>query len=85
MILLNRVMEKVHEKEAEIINCDITIVAQKPKLAPYIPAMRQVVASALNCQDSNVNIKATTTERLGFEGNEEGISAQAVCLLKVKA
>ena len=84
MILLERVMGKVHERDAEIINCDITIVAQKPKLAPYIHTMRQVVASAINCPESNVNIKATTTERLGFEGKEEGISAQAVCLLKVK-
>ena len=84
MILLERVMGKVHERDAEIINCDITIVAQKPKLAPYIYTMRQVVASAINCPESNVNIKATTTERLGFEGKEEGISAQAVCLLKVK-
>lgn len=83
MILLNRVMEKVHERESEIVNCDITIVAQKPKLAPYIPMMRQKVAAALGCKDINVNIKATTTEGLGFEGQEEGISAQAVCLVKM--
>lgn len=83
MILLNRVMEKVQERESEIVNCDITIVAQKPKLAPYIPTMRQKLAEALGCQDIDVNIKATTTEGLGFEGKEEGISAQAVCLLKM--
>lgn len=81
MLLLEEVMKKAREKNAFIVNCDITVTAQKPKLAPYIPDMRKNVAAALGCDEANVNIKATTTERLGFEGREEGISAQAVCLL----
>jgi 2-C-methyl-D-erythritol 2,4-cyclodiphosphate synthase len=63
-------------------NTDITIVAQKPKLLPFIPQMVHSVAEALVINESAVNVKATTTEKLGFEGREEGISAYAVCLLK---
>ncbi len=62
-------------------NADITIAAQRPKLAPYIPAMRKNIAKALDVPLDYVSVKATTTERLGFEGEEKGISAQAVCLL----
>lgn len=81
MVLLEEVMAKVREKNAKIVNCDITIVAQKPKLSTYIPEMRKNVAKALGCDESCVNVKATTTEKLGFEGEELGISAQAVCLI----
>jgi 2-C-methyl-D-erythritol 2,4-cyclodiphosphate synthase len=62
-------------------NADITIVAQKPKLAPYIPQMIRNISDLLQCSPSQISIKATTTEKLGFEGRGEGISAQAVCLL----
>ena len=62
-------------------NIDATIIAQKPKMAPHIPAMRENVARALGIEESQINIKATTEEGLGFTGTGEGISSQAVCLL----
>jgi 2-C-methyl-D-erythritol 2,4-cyclodiphosphate synthase len=64
-----------------IVNVDATIIAQQPKIAPYIPAMCEAIASILGVEPSHVNIKATTTERLGFVGREEGIAAEAVCLI----
>jgi 2-C-methyl-D-erythritol 2,4-cyclodiphosphate synthase len=82
MKLLDAVMEKITAAGFRPINADVTILAQKPKLAPYIPAMAENLASALQLPLSCVNVKATTTEHLGFEGREEGISAQAVCLLQ---
>ena len=62
-------------------NADVTIVAQKPKLAGFIPRMRENLAAALDVSVDCANVKATTTERMGFEGEETGISAHAVCLL----
>ena len=82
ILLLKEVILKVHKAGYEFINADITIAAQKPKLAPYIPGMVQNVCKVLSCNPEQINIKATTTEKLGFEGREEGISAQAVCLLQ---
>ena len=79
MLLLERVMKIVREHGYGVANVDVTIVAQKPKLAAYIPAMRENLARALGTDA--VNVKATTTERMGFEGEELGISAQAVALL----
>ena len=79
MLLLERVMKIVREHGYGVANADVTIVAQKPKLAAYIPAMRENLARALGTDA--VNVKATTTERMGFEGEEIGISAQAVALL----
>ena len=79
MKLLERVMEIVRERGYEVGNVDVTIVAQKPKLAPFMQAMRENLIRALDCDQ--VNVKATTTERMGFEGEELGISAQAVALL----
>ncbi len=67
-----------------IANIDATVVAQRPRLAPYIPAMRDTVASLLACSPDAVNIKATTEEGLGFTGSGEAIAAHAVCLLCVK-
>lgn len=81
MKLLTYVVALLAEHGARVTNCDVTIVAQKPKLLPYIPQMRQNVADALSLPLDRVNVKATTTERLAFEGREEGISAQAVCLV----
>lgn len=82
MLLLEHVVGLVLEKGYKIGNADITIVAQKPKLAEYIGQMCENVARALNADCDRVNVKATTTEKLGFEGRGEGISAYAVVLLE---
>ncbi len=82
MKLLAHVTALLAEHQARVTNCDVTIIAQKPKLLPYIPLMRENVAAALELPLDRVNIKATTTERLSFEGREEGISAQAVCMVE---
>lgn len=82
MALLAKVAELLRSRHARVTNCDVTIVAQKPKLLPHIPQMRKNVASVLGLAVDRVNVKATTTERLGFEGAQEGISAQAVCLVQ---
>ena len=81
MLLLERVRELVADNGFVVGNVDATIIAQAPKLRPYIDQMEANVASALGIDVSQVNIKATTEEHLGFTGREEGISAQAVCLL----
>ena len=81
MLLLKHVVALLQEHRARVTSADVTIVAQKPKLLPYVPQMRQNVADALGLPPDRVNVKATTTERLGFEGREEGISAQAVCMV----
>lgn len=81
MTLLEHVVGLLAQHGARVTNCDVTIVAQKPKLLPYIPQMRENVARALQLPVDRVNVKATTTERLAFEGREEGISAQAVCMV----
>lgn len=80
-ILLRTVAEKLTDAGYSIGNVDITIAAQKPKLSPHIDLMRQNMASDLNIDLNCVSIKATTTEKLGFEGREEGISAYAVALI----
>ena len=85
LLLLRDVIAKVRAAGFQLVNADITIAAQKPKLAPHIPSMVEKVCETLECAPSQINIKATTTERLGFEGREEGISAQAVCLLSTVA
>lgn len=82
ILLLKKTNQIIHDSGYRLVNADITIIAQKPKISPYILLMRQKTADALNCDISQISVKATTTERLGFEGREEGISAQAVCLLK---
>ncbi len=81
MKLLDAVMERVREKGYRVGNADVTIVAQRPKLAPYIEQMKNNLAAGLGVSAERVNVKATTTERLGFEGEGLGISAQAVALL----
>lgn len=82
--LLKRVGKVVNEKGYFISNIDSTVVCQKPKLASYIQTMRKNIADALSVDVELVSVKATTTEKLGFEGEELGISAQAVCLLYKK-
>ena len=81
LFLLEKVNDLIHAAGFSLVNTDITIAAQRPKLAPHIPLMREKIASALSCDISQISVKATTTEKLGFEGRQEGISAQAVCLL----
>lgn len=81
VLLLKEVMRLVRSEGYELENADITIIAQKPKLIGYIPKMRGAVAEAMNTDIKNVNVKATTTEKLGFEGRGEGISSMAVVLL----
>ncbi len=82
MKLLEHVVALLKDRHAHVTNCDVTIVAQKPKLLPHIPQMQANIASALELPLDRVNIKATTTERLAFEGREEGISAQAICMVE---
>ena len=72
-ILLRRVMELIWERGYTLGNADITIAAQKPKMAPHIPKMRQVLSDIMNVDPDRVSVKATTTEKLGFVGREEGI------------
>lgn len=81
-ILLERVYNVMIEKGFQVGNIDATIAAQKPKLAPYIDEMRAVIAKVLNTSIENINVKATTTEKLGFVGREQGMSAYGVCLLQ---
>lgn len=83
-VLLRRVRQAIDEAGWSVVNVDATIVAQAPRLAPHIPAMAANLAADLGIAPAVVNIKATTTERLGFIGREEGIAAQAVVLLESK-
>ncbi len=83
-ILLRHVVALLHQKGYMIGNIDATILAQKPKLASYLPAMVQNIASDCNVGIEQINIKATTEEKLGFTGAGEGIAAHAVCLLALK-
>ncbi len=82
LLLLETVYQKMHEANYRIGNVDATILAEKPKLAPYITQMRENVAKTLHCDLDQVSIKATRGEKLGFIGQEDGIAALAVCLLE---
>jgi 2-C-methyl-D-erythritol 2,4-cyclodiphosphate synthase len=79
--LLRRVGARVREAGWQVANVDVTLVCERPRLASYRPAMRQVLAGALGLAGDAVSVKATTTEGMGFEGRGEGIAALAVCLL----
>lgn len=81
--LLRRVGELLREHGYAVGNIDATVIAQAPKLAPHIPAMRQNIAGALGLELGCVSVKATTEERLGFTGDGSGIAAHAVCLIEV--
>ena len=81
ILLLKHVGALLKENGYEIGNIDATIIAQKPKMAPHIPLMRQNMAEALGISLSQLNVKATTEEGLGFTGKGEGISSQAICIL----
>lgn len=80
-ILLKNVCQLIRENGFEIINTDCTLALQRPKIAAYIPLMRQVLADTMQLDAGRVSVKATTTEKLGFEGREEGVSCYAIALL----
>lgn len=79
--LLRKVVETIEEKGLSVVNVDVTIIAQAPKMAPHIAQMRQNIADDIHILIERVSVKATTTERLGFTGRGEGIAAQASALL----
>ncbi|MEG2893261.1 MAG: 2-C-methyl-D-erythritol 2,4-cyclodiphosphate synthase [Clostridium sp.] len=81
LILLQKVTDLLEEKGYVIGNIDSTIIAQRPKLSPYIDLMRENIGRVLKIDICNINVKATTEEKLGFTGSEEGISAHCVCIL----
>lgn len=81
LVLLKKVVEELHKNGFSVGNIDATIIAQSPKMKPYIEKMRQNVAGACQVDISRINIKATTEEWLGFTGAGEGISAHSVCLI----
>lgn len=83
-LLMKEVYRMMDDEQYFIGNMDITIVAQKPKIAPHIQSMRENIARLLHCKLSQINVKATTEEGLGFTGHMEGISCHTVCLLLKK-
>ncbi|WHY86434.1 2-C-methyl-D-erythritol 2,4-cyclodiphosphate synthase [Neobacillus novalis] len=82
--LMEHVWQLVKDKGYELVNADCTIIAQKPKMAPYIEQMRARIAELLEAAPEQINVKATTTEKLGFTGRGEGVASQVVVLLKKK-
>jgi len=78
---VSQTVKRLHKLGWEIGNVDCTIMAQEPKIAPYVPQMKQNIAALLLVPEQNVNVKATTTERLGFVGRKEGIAAEAIVLV----
>ena len=81
LVLLRKVYERLRENGYRVINVDATIIAQKPKMKPYIPEMRMNIAATLSLDTDSVSVKATTEEEMGFTGRGEGISAHCVCLI----
>ncbi|MCQ8118896.1 2-C-methyl-D-erythritol 2,4-cyclodiphosphate synthase [Methylomonas rosea] len=81
-VLLRHVYKIVQEKGYKLVNADVTIIAQAPKMLPHVPAMRANIAADLAVDVDFINVKATTTEKLGFEGRKEGIAVQAVVLIE---
>lgn len=82
MLLLHEVVERISQKGYGLGNLDVTMIAQRPKLKPYIPKMIENLSAALSAEPSQINVKATTEERLGFTGSGEGMACHAVCLLE---
>ena len=82
LVLLKNVCELINSKGYKVVNVDATVIAQMPKLAPFIDRMRSNIADALNVDIDFVSVKATTEEKLGFTGRKEGISAHCVCLVE---
>lgn len=81
LVLLRQVFQRLRDNGYSVINVDCTVIAQKPKMKPYIPEMRMNIAAALSTEVENISIKATTEEEMGFTGRGEGISAHCVCLI----
>ncbi len=82
MKLLQEVVKLIYDKGYTFVNADITVIAQSPKLSPFIPMMIENIENAVGCEKGCVNVKATTEEKLGFTGRKEGIAAHAVVLLE---
>jgi len=85
IVLLKKVVALLDEKGLKLVNLDATIIAERPKMAPFHDAMIQSLADALGCDPEQINLKATTTEKLGIPGREEGIAAEAICILTNKS
>lgn len=85
MVLLQKVLEMINQAGYAVGNIDVTVVAQKPRVAPYRDQMVRTIAQATGLKSSQLNVKATTTEGLGFTGREEGIAVYAVCLIYKKS
>ena len=81
LVLLRQVFHRLRDNGYSVINVDCTVIAQKPKMKPYIPEMRMNIAAALSTDVENISVKATTEEEMGFTGRGEGISAHCVCLI----
>ena len=81
-VILRKTVELIATKGYRLGNIDATICAEHPKMNPHIPAMKQCMAEVIGCEEGDISIKATTTEKLGFTGREEGISAYAVVLIE---
>ncbi|EFN91649.1 2-C-methyl-D-erythritol 2,4-cyclodiphosphate synthase [Prevotella amnii] len=81
-IILNKTISLLHQHGYRLGNIDATICAERPKINPYIPAMKECMASVIGCDIDVISIKATTSEKMGFVGREEGIAAYAVCLIE---
>ena len=81
-VILRKTVELIATKGYRLGNIDATICAEHPKMNPHIPAMKQCMAEVIGCEEDDISIKATTTEKLGFTGREEGISAYAVVLIE---
>lgn len=81
-VILKHVVALIATKGYQLVNIDATVCAERPKLNPHIPAMQACLANVMGCDADQVSIKATTTEKLGFTGRQEGISAYAVCLVE---
>ena len=82
--ILRRVIKVLAEKKARVVNIDATVLAEKPRLAPHVAAMRKTIADAIGILDSNVSVKATTNEKLGAVGRSEGIAAIAIATVEVE-
>ena len=81
-VILEQVVALIATKGYRLVNIDATVCAERPKLNPHVPAMKACLARVMGCDENQVSIKATTNEKLGFTGREEGISAYAVCLIE---
>ena len=81
-IILRKTIDLLATKGYKVGNIDATICAERPKLNPYVPAMKACMAQIIGCDEDDISIKATTTEKLGFTGREEGMAAYAVCLIE---